>query len=108
MMWGRSRIAEPETLHARGVAGVSKVRKTRLVVGNDELLVISTPCPSLASYRLSPNERAVAELMLRGLGNAEIAARRKVAVRTIANQAAAVFRKIGVSSRSELAATVMG
>lgn len=49
-------------------------------------------------------EVAVALLAARGLSNAEIAARRNVSSRTVANQLARVFRRARASSRSELAA----
>jgi DNA-binding CsgD family transcriptional regulator len=53
---------------------------------------------------LSAAERAVAELAARGLSNTEIARARRVATRTIANQLAGVYRKLGVSGRRELRA----
>lgn len=53
---------------------------------------------------LSAAERAVAELAARGLANADIARTRGVANRTIANQLAEVYRKLGLSGRRELRA----
>ena len=53
---------------------------------------------------LSAAERDVAELAARGLSNTEIARARRVATRTIANQLAGVYRKLGVSGRRELRA----
>ena len=53
---------------------------------------------------LSTCERDVAALVLRGASNAQIAAARAKSARTIANQVASVFRKLGVRSRGELAA----
>jgi DNA-binding NarL/FixJ family response regulator len=53
---------------------------------------------------LSTSERAVAALMLRGASNAEIAEARAKSARTVANQVASIFRKLGVRSRGELAA----
>lgn len=53
---------------------------------------------------LSAAEREVAELAARGLSNTEIARARRVATRTIANQLAGVYRKLGVSGRRELRA----
>jgi DNA-binding CsgD family transcriptional regulator len=40
--------------------------------------------------------------LLEGLSNEEIATERGVSARTVANQVASVFRKLGVSSRGEL------
>jgi DNA-binding CsgD family transcriptional regulator len=53
---------------------------------------------------LTPRERAVATEVLRGLSNAGIARKLGVSPRTVANQVAAIFRKLGVGSRAELAA----
>lgn len=53
---------------------------------------------------LSRSEREIAVLMLQGASNSEIAASRMKSERTIANQVASIFRKLGVGSRSELAA----
>ena len=53
---------------------------------------------------LSAAEREVAAAVLRGETNARIAAARGTSVRTTANQVASVYRKLGVRSRSELAA----
>jgi hypothetical protein len=52
--------------------------------------------------RCGCHRRRPADLRL-GHSNAEIAARRSVAVRTIANQVAALFRKLGVHSRLDAA-----
>jgi DNA-binding NarL/FixJ family response regulator len=66
-------------------------------------LVISFPTPDVDWRQvLSPAEIAVAEDALAGLSNAQIAAKREAAVRTIANQMASVYRKVGVRSRLEL------
>lgn len=51
---------------------------------------------------LSPTEFAIATLLLAGGSHADLARQRNVSVRTIANQIGAVFRRLGVSSRTEL------
>jgi DNA-binding CsgD family transcriptional regulator len=53
---------------------------------------------------LTPAERRVALAVLAGYSNAEIARMRGSATRTVANQVATIFRKLGVRSRGELAA----
>ena len=53
---------------------------------------------------LTPAERHVAELVLRGMTNAQIARARGCAVRTVANHLAKIYRKLQVASRAELAA----
>jgi len=53
---------------------------------------------------LTEAERDVALAVARGLSNAEIATARSASPRTIANQVAALMKKLGVSSRVELVA----
>jgi DNA-binding CsgD family transcriptional regulator len=64
--------------------------------------------PDDAMSTLTAAERDVALGMLRGESNAEIASRRGCSARTVANQAASLFRKLGVSSRGELASRAIG
>jgi DNA-binding NarL/FixJ family response regulator len=66
-------------------------------------LVLSFPVPN-ADLRelLSGSEAAIAREILAGRSNAEIARRRGTAIRTIANQIASIYRKLGVRSRLEL------
>lgn len=52
---------------------------------------------------LTPSERQVAELVAGGLTNREVAARLFTSVRTVEGHLAAVYRKLGVRSRTELA-----
>lgn len=53
---------------------------------------------------LSLAELEVVTLAVRGLRNAEIGAMRKASPRTVRNQLASAYAKLGVGSRSELAA----
>ena len=55
-----------------------------------------------AAWGLSPAERDVALLSVKGLSNAEIAEIRQTRIGTIKAQTAAVYRKAGVSGRAEL------
>jgi DNA-binding CsgD family transcriptional regulator len=57
-----------------------------------------------ASQGLSAGESAVVALAARGRSNAEIARARNISPRTVANQLAASYRKLGVSGRRELRA----
>ncbi len=59
-----------------------------------------------ARPRLTEAERDVVLGVVSGLSNAEIAARRSASPRTVANQLAAIFRKLGVDSRAELTAKI--
>ena len=84
---------------ARRGARVSKVR-----FGDETWAVISLPLGATAlPCCLSAAEREVARLALEGRSNAEIASRRGTSACTVANQLAAIFRKLGISSRTELA-----
>jgi DNA-binding CsgD family transcriptional regulator len=75
----------------------------RFELHGSEYAVLSFPVPpdDFGAY-LSATERAVTDLVLRGLSTAEIAHRRRRSSRTIANQIASVFQKLGVRSRREL------
>jgi DNA-binding CsgD family transcriptional regulator len=53
-------------------------------------------------YPLTPAESEVIVHVLAGRTNAEIAAARGTSTRTVANQVASLFRKLGVASRLEL------
>ncbi|NVB85610.1 MAG: helix-turn-helix transcriptional regulator [Kofleriaceae bacterium] len=69
----------------------------------ESLVVISVPIPEPA-HVLTDAEHEVARDAIEGLSNAEIAQRRRRSARTIANQLASIYRKLGVTSRCELAA----
>lgn len=69
----------------------------------ESLVVISVPTPTPA-HALTDAEHEVARDAIDGLSNAEIARRRGRSARTIANQLASIYRKLGVTSRCELAA----
>lgn len=72
-------------------------------------LVLSFPLrPARWPECLTQAERAVAELVLDGASNAEIAAARGTSRRTVANQIATIFRKLDASSRVDLAARIFG
>jgi len=65
--------------------------------------VISTPAARPASFAvLAPAERAVVECVLAGLSQRQVANVRRSTPRTIANQLASAYRKLGVGSRVEL------
>ncbi len=73
-----------------------------LVTEEDDFAILSIPLPSDSEVALSPAESEVAFLIACGRTNAEIAVLRRSAVRTVANQVASLFRKLGVRSRLEL------
>lgn len=61
--------------------------------------------PQLA--QLAPSEQEVLVLVLEGQSTAAIARARGTSPRTTANQIAAIFKKVGVRSRAELAAKLI-
>jgi DNA-binding CsgD family transcriptional regulator len=73
-------------------------------VGGEVVRVVSVPVQERPLAALSPAERAVVALALEGLSNDQIACRRGSSTRTVANQLASAYRKLGVSGRAELAA----
>ena len=77
-------------------------------IGGEELIVFRVPLKRIAMHEsLSDAERDVTALALAGLSNSEIGRRRGTSGRTVANQMATIFRKLGVSSRTELALSVV-
>ncbi len=57
-----------------------------------------------ARWGLSPAEREIALLLLKGLSHKEVASVRSVSETTIRQQARSLYRKAGLSGRNELAA----
>ncbi len=103
---GASRAPVPLTLavHARHrKTPLTQARLSSVTYAGRSYSIVSTPRPerSLADA-LSRAEYAVTRLLLEGKTHAEIAAVRNTSVRTVANQLAAAFHKLGVSGRSEL------
>jgi DNA-binding NarL/FixJ family response regulator len=75
------------------------------VVGGDELCWLFLPVEAFGlAPCLTSAERQVVTGVLNGRTNAAIASARRTSCRTVANQLAAIYRKLGVSSRWELAA----
>lgn len=73
-------------------------------MGARSYAVLSFPRPADTPVSLSPAEQDVLELLLVGGSNREIARVRGTSERTVANQVASLFAKLGVKSRSELVA----
>jgi DNA-binding CsgD family transcriptional regulator len=72
------------------------------------IITIETPAPDLVLQSfLSATERDIVRLLIEGKTYAEVAARRRRSVRTIANQLSSSFRKLNVSGRGELVARVV-
>jgi len=69
-----------------------------------ELALLSFTLPDEDAIDLSPAESDVARHILAGRSNSEIAKLRGCSTRTVANQVASLFRKLGIRSRLELVA----
>jgi DNA-binding CsgD family transcriptional regulator len=99
-----SAAAERTSIRFRAPAGLSA---WRLDVDSQAFAILELPASAAAvvpSARLTEAEAEVASYLLAGLSNQEIAHRRGTAPRTVANQVASIFRKLGVRSRIELSA----
>ena len=83
------------------------LRVAQFRVGGDEFVVVSEPMVGADLGALTEAEREVARLVADGCSNQAIAAKRGARPRTVANQLAAIYRKLAVSSRSELVAQLV-
>lgn len=83
-------------------------RSARVNTGERECLLVSMARPDLQfPVQLSPAEAAVLRQLVSGATHADIARSRAVSCRTIANQLANSFRKLGVSGRAALTAQLI-
>lgn len=57
----------------------------------------------MAQRSLSPTEARVAQLAAGSLSNAEVAERLGLSIKTVEGHLARVYRKLGISTRAELA-----
>jgi DNA-binding NarL/FixJ family response regulator len=91
--------------HEEIVAAVRAVALGTVVLGSGvptkghALLAEPTPDP----YGLTPRERAIAELLAKGLPNRLIAERLGIAGKTVANNVSTILMKTGVTDRVEAA-----
>ncbi len=87
-------LSPPKNLHA-----------SRFEVGSDEYVILSYPARATElPATLTTTELEIYQAILAGHSNASIAKERGRSLRTVANQVAAIFAKLGVSSRAELVA----
>lgn len=63
--------------------------------------------PAAESTELTPAERAVLELVAKGLSNKDIAANQNKSEKTVRNQVSILFEKFGIHSRAELIVRVL-
>jgi DNA-binding CsgD family transcriptional regulator len=95
---GRLEPLAPESLEAHSFK-----------IGGDAYVLVSFPIgadgPWIDSVAgLTPTEREIVACVLQGQSNAAIAGTRGTSPRTIANQLAKIYSKLGVRSRRELGA----
>lgn len=85
------------------IGGLGRAEAPRAVLRGEKLgLLVLGNTAATQALPLTQAERDVAMLIAQGLTNAEIAARRGSAERTVANQVASIYEKTGVGSRAEL------
>ena len=102
---GRSRAVASRDGEPRGVElpPPPGLRGSRIGLPGDDFLLLEWTAPRAdLPPQLTRAEVEVARLALAGLSNRQIASRRRRSPRTVANQLAAMFRKLGVCSRLEL------
>lgn len=100
---------------SRGVTDVHDCRVSDFILPPTEAVqsprpyrVVSIARPDLdLGPALSAAEYAVARLLVEGKSYAEMALLRGTSVRTVANQVASVFQKVGVSGRSEFLSSLV-
>lgn len=68
---------------------------------SEQTITVPRPDTALVAW-LAPAEHAVIDLLIEGRCYAEIAQARETSIRTVANQVASGFRRLGVSGRAEL------
>ena len=80
----------------------------RFEIDDSEYAILEWPLPKAteAPGLLTSAERTVVELVLAGCSNLEVATRRGRSIHTIANELASAYKKLGITSRAELAARV--
>jgi DNA-binding NarL/FixJ family response regulator len=79
-----------------------------LTLDGEEYCLLSFPAPAwLLPAWLTPAAQEIVLLLLRGTSYRDIARQRATSARTVANQIAGVFRRLGVSSQLELARALL-
>jgi DNA-binding CsgD family transcriptional regulator len=78
------------------------VRVSTVTIGGVRHAIIAMePGKSFGQWRLTPAEAQLAADLLDGASNAELARRRRRSINTVRNQLAALYRKLGVTTRRE-------
>lgn len=101
---GKRRDAEDQLRLAR--QGFAAMGATTYVARCDRELKAGTRTRRLALTDLTPQERAVVELVVQGLSNGECAAALFVSIKTVQYHLTRVYARLGIRSRAELVALV--
>lgn len=92
-----------ELISVLGGSDLRDYRATPLLADGAQYWVLSHAASSRPwPGTLTRTEREIVTELLAGCSNGEIALRRGVALRTVANQVASIFKKVGVHSRMDL------
>ena len=83
-------------------------RHASVRIGGRKAIVLAAWPEEESLSQLTDAEREVALLAVQGFADRDIANRRERSVRTIARQLSSVYRKLGISSRTELASLLSG
>lgn len=78
----------------------------RLEVDGRAFVVV--PVSTMLPAMLTPSQCEIVRCLLHGSSNVEIAVQRKTSARTVANQLARVYRQLGVGSRYQVVALLLG
>lgn len=82
-----------------------EVRAWEIHAEGRHFAVLSLPLVTFEAHAaLTPAEQEIVHRLLRGESNRAIALGRGTSERTVANQVASIYQKLGLASRSELAA----
>jgi DNA-binding CsgD family transcriptional regulator len=95
---------------ARRRAKIEDLRVSRVELAGARVAVLSLPADTDTGRfaQLTRAERDVAALLVGGLSNAEVSDARRTSEHTVANQVAAIYAKLGVSSRAGFVAVAAG
>ncbi|NVB79686.1 MAG: hypothetical protein HOV81_14920 [Kofleriaceae bacterium] len=86
----------------------SRLSAAEVQLSRTRLALVAMPSEHPRLRELTSAERATVECAMRGLATSAISRNRAVSARTIANQLASAYAKLGVRSRRELILTLAG
>ncbi len=94
-------VAAAHARHHRSLTHPLNLRGRAEHKFSQQLITVPRPDTALQAW-LAPAEHAVISLLIEGQCYSEIAQLRHTSIRTVANQVASGFRRLGVSGRAEL------